>query len=58
MKKIGYIVLGILVLGSFGLLGYFVGEGVKSDVDADTFEPYLQNKPTTVAKDNGIKING
>lgn len=59
LKKSGYIIIGILVLGGFGMLGYFVGEGVKSEIDLGTEMPLLQNPHAdVVAGSGGIKING
>lgn len=58
MKKSGYIIIGILVLGGFGMLGYFIGEGVKSEIDLGTKIPLQNPRTDVVAGSSGIKING
>ncbi|MEW6043757.1 MAG: hypothetical protein AB1608_05795 [Thermoproteota archaeon] len=59
MKKTGYIILGILLLGGFGTLGYLVGEGVKAEMRVESEKPHLQNpRAELVTGSNGIKISG
>ncbi|HXG73254.1 MAG TPA: hypothetical protein VNK44_00350 [Candidatus Nitrosotenuis sp.] len=58
MKKSAYIVIGILVLGGFGMLGYFVGQGIKSEIELVAEMP-LVKKPALeeITGSKGIKIN-
>ncbi|MEM3064790.1 MAG: hypothetical protein QW177_05395 [Candidatus Nitrosotenuis sp.] len=58
MKKSAYIVIGILVLGGFGMLGYFVGQGIKSEVELVAEMPFVQ-KPALeeITGSGGIRIN-
>ncbi|MEO9309064.1 MAG: hypothetical protein ABI337_02080 [Nitrososphaera sp.] len=59
MKNSAYIIIGILVLGGFGVLGYFVGEGLKSEIQIGTERPLAQNpRADVIAGSGGIKING
>jgi hypothetical protein len=58
LKKTGYIILGILLLGGFGMLGYLVGEGVKVDIELESETMYLQRPGVELAVgSNNIKIN-
>jgi hypothetical protein len=59
LKNSAYIIIGILVLGGFGVLGYFVGEGLKSEIQIGTERPLAQNpRADVIAGSGGIKING
>lgn len=58
LKKSEYIIIGILVLGGFGMLGYFVGEGVKSEIKIGAEMPLQNPRADVVAGSGGIKING
>lgn len=58
LKKFRYVIIGILVLGGFGMLGYLVGEGVKSEIDLGTEIPLQNPRADMVTGSSGIKING
>jgi hypothetical protein len=59
MRKIGYLLIGILVIGGFGILGYVAGQSFKqSTMDGNEASgETVQKTISIVSHDNGIKIN-
>ncbi|MEM3006877.1 MAG: hypothetical protein QXW37_00640 [Candidatus Nitrosotenuis sp.] len=59
MKKSEYIIIGILILGGFGILGYVVGERVKTELELGIERPLVQIPHVdVVAGRDDIKISG
>lgn len=52
MKKLGFLLIGILVTGGFGVLGYVVGENFQSSVNAD------DSIAAELVLEKGTKVSG
>ncbi|MFY9300886.1 MAG: hypothetical protein WAO91_06830 [Candidatus Nitrosotenuis sp.] len=57
MKKIIYLLIGILVLGGFGIFGFVVGESVQqASIDRENTKN-VQSIPADSTEHNEIAIN-